>query len=136
MSGKTPTPGHDEYLNRVDRRRRPVERALTAPFIDSNNFEPSSRHGKVHQVQFKISPFAEKTGSEVAALFGMSLSQYCKAVLYLNLGLVFDESGIRTRCGSNVVFSLKFWTTTRFSVSQMFLFQFFQEQEHKRLRTS
>lgn len=85
-----PTLANDEYLNRVDRRRRPVEHALTAPFIESNNLEGPVRHGKVHQVQFKISPFAEKTGSEVAALFGMSLSQYAKALLYLNLGLVFE----------------------------------------------
>jgi hypothetical protein len=90
MSGRTAGAGDAEYLNRVDRRRRPVERALTAPFIESNNFEPSGRHGKVHQVQFKISPFAEKTGREVAALFNMSLSQYCKCLLYLNLGLVFE----------------------------------------------
>jgi hypothetical protein len=39
---------------------------------------------------FRISPFARKVGDEVAALFGMSLSQYAKAVLYHDLGLVFE----------------------------------------------
>ena len=90
-SDKTPVPGTFEYHNRVDRRRRPKEHLLTAPFIESNNLKGPARHGKIHQVQFKISPFAHKTGSEVAALFGMSLSQYAKALLFLNLGLVFES---------------------------------------------
>jgi hypothetical protein len=66
------------------------ERLLNAPYIDSNNLRTLKAHGKDHHVQFRVSPFAEKVGSEVAALFGMSLSQYCKALLYLNLGLVFE----------------------------------------------
>jgi len=88
---KTSTPGSSEYVNRVDRRRRPKQRLLDAPFVESNNFDPFERHGKDHHVQFRISPFAEKVGSEVAALFNMSLSQYCKAILYLNLGLVSES---------------------------------------------
>jgi hypothetical protein len=86
----TPLPESSEYHNHEDRRRRAKQRLLTAPYIDSKNFEAFERHGKVHQVQFKITPFAHKIGIETAALFGMSLSQYCKALLYLNLGLVFE----------------------------------------------
>jgi len=81
-----------EYTNHVDRRCRQKEHLLTAPFIDSNNFDRSKIRGKHHQpaVQFRISPFAVKVGDEVAALFGLSLSQYCKCLLYLNLGLIFE----------------------------------------------
>ena len=94
---KIPTQGNSEYKTRVDRRRRQKERLLNAPYVESNNFDPFKNHGKDHHVQFRISPFAEKVGSEVAALFGMSLSQYCKAVLYLNLGLVFEPVDRRRR---------------------------------------
>lgn len=90
MSEKTSTSASNEYINHVDRRRRQVERLLNAPYIESNNFESPKLHGKDHHVQFRISPFAEKVGSEVAALFNMSLSQYAKAVLYRDLGLVFE----------------------------------------------
>jgi len=94
---KAPIPGNSEYITRVDRRRRQKERLLNAPYVESNNFSPFKNHGKDHHVQFRISPFAEKVGTEVAALFGMSLSQYCKAVLYLNLGLVFEPVDRRRR---------------------------------------
>jgi len=87
---KTPYRGNSEYHNYEDRRRRAKQRLLTAPYIESNNFRLPQAHGKVHQVQFKITPFADKVGREAAALFNMSLSQYCKALLYLNLGLVFE----------------------------------------------
>jgi hypothetical protein len=90
---KAPTPSQDEYIIRVDRRRRQKERLLNAPFIESDNFVSFERDGKHHgdrHVQYRISPFAEKVGSEVAALFGMSLSQYAKAVLYRDLGLIFE----------------------------------------------
>ena len=94
MSGKngdkTSHPENIEYHNHEDRRRRAKQRLLTSPYVESNNFDPFKPHEKVHQVQFKITPFAEKVGREVAALFNMSLSQYTKAVLYLNLGLVFE----------------------------------------------
>ena len=89
-SGKTPYQGNSEYHNHVDRRRRAKQRLLTSPYIADDNFCPFKRHEKPHQVQFKITPFAEKVGREVAALFNMSLSQYTKTVLYLNLGLVFE----------------------------------------------
>ena len=94
---KAPISGKSEYKTRVDRRRRQKERLLNAPYIKSNNFSPFKNHGKDRHVQFRISPFAEKVGEEVAALFGMSLSQYCKAVLYLNLGLVFEPIDRRRR---------------------------------------
>jgi len=90
VSDETSTPETIEYHNHVDRRRRAKQRLLTAPYIESNNFKLQQAHGKIHQVQFKITPFANKVGREAAALFNMSLSQYCKALLYLNLGLVFE----------------------------------------------
>jgi hypothetical protein len=89
-SEKTPRLSPIEYHNHMDRRRRAKQRLLTSPYIADDNFCPFKKHEKPHQVQFKITPFAEKVGVEVAALFNMSLSQYCKAVLYLNLGLVFE----------------------------------------------
>jgi hypothetical protein len=79
-----------EYPSHVDHRRRQKQRLLTSPHVASNNYDPMAPREKAHQVQFKITPFAEKVGSEVASLFGMSLSQYTKALLYLNLGLVFE----------------------------------------------
>lgn len=89
-SDKTSRLSPIEYHIHEDRRHRQKEHLLTSPYIESNNFGSFKAHGKVHQVQFKITPFAHKVGEEVAALFGMSLSQYCKALLYLNLGLVFE----------------------------------------------
>ena len=89
-SDKTSTLRDNEYTNHVDRRRSQTQRVLDSPFIESNNFSTLKVHGKDHHIQYRISPFAEKVGSEVAALFGMSLSQYAKAVLYHNLGLVFE----------------------------------------------
>jgi len=89
-SDKTSRLSPIEYHDHEDRRRRAKQRLLTSPYVESNNFSESKAHGKVHQVQFKITPFAEKVGREVAALFNMSLSQYTKAVLYHNLGLVFE----------------------------------------------
>jgi hypothetical protein len=92
MSGETPPQGTNDYMIHEDRRRRQKERLLTAPYVESNNFE----HVRVHEkdrhpsVEYRITPFARKVGEEVAALFGMSLSQYAKAVLYHNLGLVFE----------------------------------------------
>jgi hypothetical protein len=90
LSEKTSTLGTNEYSNRVDCRRRQKERLLNSPYVESDNFESPRLHGKDHHVQFRVSPFAEKVGSEVAALFCMSFSQYAKAVLYRDLGLVFE----------------------------------------------
>ncbi len=87
---ETPTPRNNEYHFHEDRRKRAKQRLLTSPYIEPNNFEDPEKHGKVHQVQFKITPFAARVGEETAALFNLSLSQYCKALLYLNLGLVFE----------------------------------------------
>jgi hypothetical protein len=78
------------YINRGDSRRRQKERLLDAPACEDQNFDPFKVHEKDHKVQFRISPFAQKVGSEVAVLFGMTLHQYAKAVLYHNLGLVFE----------------------------------------------
>jgi hypothetical protein len=90
MSEKTPTLATNEYSNHVDRRRRQKEHLLNAPYVESDNFASPKRHGEDHHVQFRVSPFAEKVGSEVADLFCMSFSQYAKAVLYRDLGLVFE----------------------------------------------
>jgi hypothetical protein len=91
---KAPRLDSNEY---IDHRRRQKEHLLNAPFIESNNFKPFKVHGKNHHIQFRISPFALKVGSEVAGLFGMSLSQYTKAVLYRDLGLVFEPIDRRRR---------------------------------------
>ena len=95
-SDKTSTLGNNEYINRVDRRRRQKERLLNSPYVEAENFNPFKVHGKDHHVQFRISPFAEKVGSEVAALFNLSLSQYCKALLYHNRG-VFEPTDRRRK---------------------------------------
>jgi len=95
-SDKTSTLGNNEYTNRVDRRRRQKERLLNSPYVEAENFNPFKVHGKDHHVQFRISPFAEKVGSEVAALFNLNLSQYCKALLYHNLG-VFEPTDRRRK---------------------------------------
>jgi hypothetical protein len=98
-NGKEPTPRNSEYHSHShegDRRRRAKERLLNAPYQESNNYDPFKPHGKVHQVQFKVSPFVAKTGEEVAALFNLSLSQYCKALLYSNLG-IFESTDRRRK---------------------------------------
>jgi len=97
-SDEIPVPATIEYNNQrrpqihvyTDRRKLPTQRLLTAPHIRDDFLGASRHHGKVHQIQFKVTPFAMKVGEEVAALFGMSLSQYTKALLYLNLGLIFE----------------------------------------------
>jgi len=86
-SSEASIPASNEYC---DHRRRAKQRLLTAPYVESNNFDPFKSHEKPHQVQFKVTPFAKKIGEETALLFGLSLSQYCKALLYLNLGLVSE----------------------------------------------
>jgi hypothetical protein len=89
-SGKAPTPKNNEYHFHEDRRKRAKQRLLTAPQVEPNSFEEGGKHGKVHQVQFKITPFAAQVGEETVAIFNLSLSQYCEALLYLNLGLVSE----------------------------------------------
>jgi hypothetical protein len=93
-SDKTPTPWNNEYH---DRRKRAKQRSLTSPYIEPDNFEDLEKYGKVHQVQFKITPFAARIGEETGALFNLSLSQYCKALLYLNLGLVSEPTDRRRK---------------------------------------
>jgi hypothetical protein len=87
-SGPSPTQTSNEYTNRIDRRRRGVERLLNAPFIESNNLGSPREHGGY--IQFRVSPFGARVIAEVAALFGMASSQYCKAVVYRDVGLVFE----------------------------------------------
>ena len=92
-SNEASIPANNECHSHEDLRRRAKQRLLTSPYGESENFDPlkpKPTYGKVHQVQFKITPFAQKVGEEAAALFGLSLSQYCKAVFYFNLGLVSE----------------------------------------------
>jgi hypothetical protein len=70
-----------------DRRRRAKQRLLTSPHVSDDLLDEWERHGKVHQIQFKVSPFVAKIGEETAALFNLSLSQYTKCLLYANLGI-------------------------------------------------
>ena len=89
-SDKTPVPGSTEYHNHVDRRKRAKQRTLTSSHAGSENFEDSDgsrRHGKIHQVQFKVSPLVWETGEKVAGLYGLSLSKFAKAILYQNLAI-------------------------------------------------
>ena len=98
-SDKTPTLRNSEYHNHEDRRRRAKQRLLTSPHADSKNFEDfdwSRRHGKLHQVQFKVSPLVWETGEKVAALYGLSISKFAKALLYQNLA-VFECTDRRKR---------------------------------------
>jgi len=89
------TPGDREYRDHVDRRRRAKQRLLTAPYVEPENLGdlrlPGSMEKDHHPaVQFRISPFARRCGEETAALFGLSLSQYSKALLYQALGLTSE----------------------------------------------
>lgn len=86
-SNKASTPANTEYYSHGDRRKRPKERLLDAPHVSDDILDYSERHGKVHAVQFKVSPFVAKVGEEVASVFNLSLSQYAKALLYSNLGI-------------------------------------------------
>jgi hypothetical protein len=92
LSGETSGAGNGEYSNHIDRRRRPKQRLLTAPYVESDNLRLPRSMGKGHHpaVQFRISPFARRCGDETAALFGMTLSQYSKALLYQALGLTSE----------------------------------------------
>jgi hypothetical protein len=99
MTAKDPDAEQTEYTVHEDKRHRQKQRLLTAPYYEPHFPDSLEPHGKHHQpaVQYRISPFAEKVGEEVAALFGMSLSQYAKAVLYRDLGLVFETIDRRKR---------------------------------------
>lgn len=93
---KEPVPSNNEYHCHEDRRRRAKQQLLPSPYVASNNYDPFQPHEKVHQVQFKVSPFVAKVGEEVATLFNLSLSQYTKALLYSNLG-IFEPTDRRRK---------------------------------------
>jgi len=95
-NGKAPIPSNDEYHSHEDRRKRPLQRVLNASHVSSNNFEDFVDHGKVHAVQFKISPLVAETGEKVAKLYNLSLSQYCKALLYQNLA-IYEQTDRRRK---------------------------------------
>jgi hypothetical protein len=86
-SEEEPMSSANEYYSREDRRKRSKQRLLPSPHVSDDILDESQRHGKVHQVQFKVSPFVAKVGEETAALFNLSLSQYTKCLLYQNLGI-------------------------------------------------
>ena len=92
--GKKPGPANIEYR---DRRKRAKEWLLTSPYVNDHILTESERHGKSWQIQFKVSPFAAKVGEEVAALYNLSLSQFCKALLYDHLGLISEPLDRRRR---------------------------------------
>ena len=83
---KEPTSGNDEHR---DRRRRAKQGFLTANIDEAEKIDSLEDDKGFHHVQFKISPAAARRGEKVAGVFNLSLSQYCKALLYANLGL-FD----------------------------------------------
>jgi hypothetical protein len=87
---KIPILGDSEYRSRVDRRKRPMQRVLTSPHVSDDILSESELHGKVHAVQFKITPLAAKVGEQTAQLYNLSLSQYSKALLYHALGLTSE----------------------------------------------
>jgi hypothetical protein len=79
--------GNSEYRSRKDRRKRPMQVILASSHVRSNNFEGPEEHGKVHAVQFKISPLVAREGEKVATLYNLSLSQFSKCLLYEHLGI-------------------------------------------------
>jgi hypothetical protein len=92
MKHKASGPASEEYLNHEDGRIRRKEYQIGMKISDLNNLEVAQVHGKDHHVQFTISPRAEAVGRQVAKLFKMSLNQYAKAVLYLNLGYIYEPT--------------------------------------------
>ena len=90
---EAPVPATIEYH---DRRRRAKQQILTARYAESNNFDPFKPHGKPRQIQYKVSEFVWETGEKVAALYGLSLSQYSKALLYQNLA-IFESTDRRRK---------------------------------------
>jgi hypothetical protein len=91
-SVKDPRLGNNEYRSYEDRRRRKKQHLLNAPYVESDFFGSPRVHGENRggYIQFRVTPFARKVIEEVAFLFNMSTSQYAKAVLYRDLGLVFE----------------------------------------------
>lgn len=83
-SGTGTRPGSFEFH---DRRRRAKQRLMTAPHVTEEILDDSQHHGKAHQVQFKVSPLVAEVGEKVAKLYGLSLSQFSKALLYQNLAI-------------------------------------------------
>lgn len=92
-----PIPATIEFHNRMDRRRRATEHILDEPYADSQILDESQRHGKPHQVIFKISPFAFKVLEETAALFTMNPNRYVKTILYRDLGLYHESMDQRRK---------------------------------------
>jgi len=93
----TPPPETFEYINRRDKRHRRKEHLLRTMQGDFNKIEVPEIHEGDHHIEFRISPKGEATGRQVAKLFNMSLNQYAKAVLYLNLGLIYEPTDRRRK---------------------------------------
>ena len=88
---------NNEYTVQEDKRHRRKEQFIRTQIGDFNKIKIPDVHGKDHHIEFRISPRAEAIGVEVAKLFKMSLNQYTKAVLYLNLGLIYEPTDRRKR---------------------------------------
>jgi len=56
---------------------------------------PPRKHGKDYHVEFRISPRAEVVLREVASLFKLKPNQYAKAVLYRDIGFLYEPDNRR-----------------------------------------
>jgi hypothetical protein len=92
MNRKASVLATEDYTNHEDRRTHRKEHQIGMKHSDLTNLEMAEVHGKDHHIQFTISPRAEAVGRQVAKLFKMSLNQYAKAVLYLNLGYIYEPT--------------------------------------------
>jgi hypothetical protein len=79
--------GNNDYHFHEDHRKRSTQHVLNASHESSNNLGDFEPHGKIHAVQFKVSPLVAETGEKVARLYNLSLSQFTKALLYQNLAI-------------------------------------------------
>jgi len=83
-------------INAEDKRHRRKECLIRTQTGDYERLEPLRKHGKDYHVEFRISPKAETVLRATASLFKkMSPNQYAKAVLYLNLGLLYEPTDRR-----------------------------------------
>jgi len=83
-------------IDREDKRHRRKESFIRTNMGEYERLEPLRKHGKDYHVEFRISPKAEAVLRATASLFKkMSPNQYAKAVLYHNLGLLYEPTDRR-----------------------------------------
>jgi len=97
QSIKQANPATTEYINREDKRRRRKESFLRSKEGDFHKIEVPDVHGKDHHIEFRISPRAGSVLRDTARLFKISPNQYVKAVLYLNLGMIYEPMDRRKK---------------------------------------